>query len=180
MRLTRIMLVSAAAGAAGVLLWGYISERYMADFMPFLILASAIGLIDVWRRLASHGRRARRFSLGVVTVFALYCIGANVAIAAGPEAQWTTAQNAGFVTAERDLSLQSLSASVRTGPTLPYWAPAGQLFAVNHCSGLYLSTGNNMADVPGQQIEHYTWMPVEQSPSFTHVVGFTFNRPCAF
>ncbi len=51
---------------------------------------------------------------------------------------------------------------------------------MNHCSGLYLSTGNNMADVPGQQIQHYTWMPVEQSPSFTHVVGFTFNRPSRF
>jgi hypothetical protein len=179
-RLTRILLVAAAAGAAGVLLWGYISERYMADFMPFLILASAIGLIDVWRRLASRGRRARRLSLGVVTVFALYCIGTNVAIAAEPEAQWTTAQNARFVTAERLLSIQSLGASVRTGPALPYWAPAGQLFAVNHCSGLYLSTGDNMTDVPGQQIEHYTWTPVEQSSNFTQVIGFTFNRPESF
>ncbi len=62
----------------------------------------------------------------MVTVFALYCIGANVAIAAGPAAQWSTAQNAGFVTAERDLSLQYLGRQVRTGPTLPYWAPAGQ------------------------------------------------------
>ncbi len=60
---------------------------------------------------------------------------------------------------------------------VPYWAPAGQLFAINDCSGLYLSSGNDMKDVPGQQIEHYTWRPVEQSPTFTHTIGFTFNRP---
>ena len=70
-RLARIILVAAAAGTAGVLLWGYISERYMADFMPFLIVAGAIGLIDIWRRLAGRApegpaagprrpRRARR------------------------------------------------------------------------------------------------------------------------
>ena len=45
-RLTRIVLVAGAAGTAGVLLWGYISERYLADFMPFLIVAAGIGLID--------------------------------------------------------------------------------------------------------------------------------------
>ena len=47
---------------------------------------------------------------------------------------------------------------------------------MNNCSGLYLSTGNNMTDVPGQQIQHFTWMPVEQSPSFTQTIGFTFNQ----
>ena len=35
----------------------------------------------------------------------------------------------------------SLADSVRRGPTLPYWAPAGQLFVMSNCSGLYLSTG---------------------------------------
>ena len=53
----------------------------------------------------------------------------------------------------------------------------GQVFAIDNCSGLYLSTGNTSKDVPGQQIEHYTWMPVERSSSFTHIIGFTFNRP---
>ncbi len=34
-----------------------------------------------------------------------------------------------------------------------------------------------MTDVPGEQIAHDTWLPVEQSPSFTQTIGFTFNRP---
>jgi hypothetical protein len=175
--LTRIILVTAAAGAGGVLLWGYISERYMADFMPLLVLASGVGLIDVWRRLAGRPERTRRRVLGVIIGLGVYCIAANLAIAAGPVAQWTQTQSAGFVLVQRTLSIQSLGVSTHRGNTLPYWAPAGQLFVVGHCSGLYLSTGNNIKDVPGQQIQHYTWLPVQQSPSFTHLIGFTFNRP---
>jgi hypothetical protein len=48
---------------------------------------------------------------------------------------------------------------------------------MKNCSGLYLSTGNDLKDVPGQQLEHYTWKPVEQSSAFTHTIAFTFNRP---
>ena len=33
--------------------------------------------------------------------------------------------------------------------------------------------------MPGQQIEHGTWNPAEQSASFTQVIGFTFNRPAS-
>jgi hypothetical protein len=175
-RLTRIIVLAAAAATAGVFLWGYISERYMADFMPLLIIAGTIGLIDIWRRLDHRSRTARRRVLGVVVLMTVYGIVANLAISVWPVAQWSMTQDVRFVSAQRTLSLGYLASSVRTGPVLPYWAPSGQLFAVNHCSGLYLSTGNRMNDVPGQQIEHYTWLPVEQSPSFTQTIGFTFNQ----
>ena len=178
-RLTRIILVAAVAGSAGVLLWGYISERYMADFMPLLIIAGAIGLIDIWRRLEGRDRKVRGRALGVLVVLVVYGIVANVAIALWPEPQWSITQNARFVSAQRALSVGYLGSSVRIGTALPYWAPAGTLFAVNHCSGLYLSTGSNMKDVPGQLIQHYSWMPVEQSPSFSRSIGFTFNQPAS-
>ena len=175
-RLARFVLIGAAAAAGGVLLWGYMSQRYIADLMPFFIIASGIGLIDLWRR---HGRTPRRAkTLCILTiVLACYCIVANLAITAFPVAQWTSVQNIRFVTQQESLSLSSVAGSVERGAALPYWAPAGQLFATNNCSGLYLSSGSDMKDVPGQQIEHYTWRPVEQSPSFTHTIGFTFNRP---
>ena len=176
-RLARIILVGGAAVAAGVLLWGYISERYMADFMPFLIVASAIGMIDVCRRLTGQGQRVRRWGLGAILALTAFGVAANLAIAVFPAGQWLPTQTSRFVTAERTLSLQSLGSTVRTGPTLPYWAPAGTLFAVNHCSGLYWSTGSDLKDVPGQQIEHYAWIPVTQSPAFSRTIGFTFNGP---
>jgi hypothetical protein len=161
-------------------LWGYISQRYLADLMPFFIIAAGIGLIDLWRRLAMRPRRDRSLALGGIVVFAVYCVAANVAIAAFPVAQWTMTQSARYLSVEKSLSIGSLADSVDRGSALPYWAPAGQVFAMNHCSGLYLSTGNNIKDVPGQQIEHYTWMPVEQSSAFTHTIGFTFNRPVSY
>jgi hypothetical protein len=159
-----------------VLLWGYISERYMADFMPLLIVAGAIGLIDIWRRLADRPRRLRGGVLAGMLVLAVYCIVANFAIAGGPLPQWTTTQNQRFVSAEESLSLDSLAATVWHRSSLPYWAPAGQLIAINGCTGLYMSSGNSLTDVPGQQIEHYTWQPVEQTSAFTRDIQFTFNR----
>ncbi len=176
-RLTRIILLGAAAGAGGVLLWGYISQRYLADLMPFFIIASGIALIDVWRRLEARSQRVKGLALGSVVAIGAYCVAANLAIAAFPVAQWTMNQSARFVSVEKSLSIDSLANSVRRGSTLPYWAPAGQLFAIDNCSGLYISTGNDTKNVPGQQLEHYTWKPVEQSPAFTHIIGFKFNRP---
>lgn len=73
--------------ATGVLLWGYISQRYITDLMPFFIIAAGIGLIDIWRRLEKRPPRTRGAVLGVITVAALYCVAANLAIAAFPVAQ---------------------------------------------------------------------------------------------
>lgn len=175
-RLTRIILFGGAIGTGGILVWGYIAQRYLADLMPFFIVASGVGLIDMWRRLAGRSRRTKRLALGVVVTIGIYCVIANVAIAAFPVSVWTPTQSARFVSAEKSLSVDSLAASVRIGAKLPYWAPAGELFATNDCSGLYLSTGDDLKTVPGQRIEHLTWLPVEQSASFTHTIGFTFNR----
>jgi hypothetical protein len=175
--LARLVLVIGAVGTVGVLVWGYISQRYIGDFMPLFITASAIGMIEIWRLLEGRSRTMRGWVLGGLSAFAVYGVAANVAVAAWPVPQWSQTQTAGFVAAQQSLSLGSLGASVRTRGPLPFWAPSGQLFAVNHCSGLYMSSGDDSSSVPGQQIEHYTWMPVEQSPSFTREIGFTFNRP---
>jgi hypothetical protein len=176
-RLTRIILFGAAAGAGGVLLWGYIAQRYLSDLMPFFVIASSIGLIEVWRRLAHTSRRRRGLVLGGIVTLGVYCVAANVAIAAFPVNPWTMTQDAGFVSMQKSFSIGSLANTVQRGATLPYWAPAGTLFAMDNCSGLYLSSGNDMTDVPGQQLQHYTWKPIEQSGTFTHRIGFAFNRP---
>ncbi len=38
-RLARLILVTGAVGTVGVLVWGYISQRYIGDFMPLFIVA---------------------------------------------------------------------------------------------------------------------------------------------
>jgi hypothetical protein len=176
-RLTRIVLITGVVGTAGVLLWGYISERYLADFMPFLIVASGVGLIEIWRRFEGRSIMARGVVLGIVSVMAAYCVVANTAIAVAPSEQFEQSQVQDFVSAEQSFSLTSLADSVHHGATLPDWAPSGELFMVGNCSGLYFSSGFQEADVPGLEAEHYTWIPVEQNPAFIRSFSVTFNHP---
>jgi hypothetical protein len=171
------VLVTGAAGTAGVLLWGYISERYLADFLPFLIVAGGVGLIDVWRRFEGRSRKARGSVLAIISVVAAYCVVANFAIAVEPAPQMTSAQVRDFVSTEESLSVSSLANSVQHGTTLPNWGPYGQLFMVGNCSGLYVASGISEANVPGLLIDHFTWIPVEQSSTYTRLISFTFNRP---
>ena len=175
--LVRIPLLAAAAGIAGVLLWGYIATRYMGDFMPLLILAGAVGLVDVWRRLQGRSFRSRRLVLGAVAVLAAFSLVANIAIAIEPSAQWDSTELVNYTIVQKALSVQNLASTVRHGATLPYWAPAGELYIVGHCSGLYYSTGETYADVPGQQLMHWTWSPVEQGPGIINTIDVTFNEP---
>ena len=144
--LARIPLLAAAAGTAGVLLWGYIADRYMADFMPFLILAGGIGLIDLWRRFAGRRPRARSYLLGGVALLAAFSVAANVATAIEPNAQFNTYQFRAYLAAQERFSIQSVSSTIRHGANLPYYAPAGQMYEVGNCSGLYYSTGESYAD----------------------------------
>jgi hypothetical protein len=179
-RLARIVLVTGAAGTAGVLVWGYISERYMADFMPFLIVASGVGLIDVWRRLERRPRKTKKRVLGLLSAVAVYCVAVNTAIAVLPSEQFTQVQVQHFVSTQQTLGITPLADAVRHGSALPAWAPSGQLFMVGNCSGLYLSSGISETDVPGLLIDHFTWIPVEQDAAFTREIWFTFNRPAKY
>jgi hypothetical protein len=176
-RLTSVLLVAAGAATAGVLLFGYIADRYLADFLPVLALASIVGLVDVWRRVEGSGRRTRGLVLGAIGMVAVFGVWANVGAAVTPSALWTTAQGRAFVSAQRSFGAGAQSSLLEQGSSLPYWAPAGTLFAANGCSGLYVSTGFTYKTVPGQQLQHETWDPVEQSPSFNHTMKVSFTRP---
>ena len=48
---TRLLLLAAGSAGAALLLWGYIAPRYLGDFVPFLVLASAVAFADIFRRL---------------------------------------------------------------------------------------------------------------------------------
>ena len=176
-RLTCVLLAAAAAATVGVLLFGYVADRYLADFLPVLALASIVGMVDVWRRLARSSPRARGLALGALGVLTLFGVWANVGAAITPSALWTTAQGKAFVSAQRAFGSGSQASLLEQGKEMPYWAPAGTLFATNGCSGLYVSTGFTYRTVPGQQLQHETWDVVEQSPDFNHALKLTFHRP---
>ncbi len=83
----RILLLTAALTAGALLVYGTILDRFLADFMPLLILASIIGMVDIWRRLDGRKRRARVWVLVAVGTLALFEFMANMGIAVAPQEQ---------------------------------------------------------------------------------------------
>ncbi|HXY28693.1 MAG TPA: hypothetical protein VEH82_10470 [Acidimicrobiales bacterium] len=179
-KLLRIPLAAAASGAAVVLVWGYIAPRFEMDFMPFLVVGGVVGLVDLWNHRPPMGRRARRLTVTGVIVLGLFSFVANFGIAAAPTIQWVSTQAAGYVTMVKDVSDLTghpLSQQVKRGPTLPYWAPANELFIVGDCAGLYISDGEDFRTVQSQQLEHATWVPVERGSAVLHTLRVTFDAP---
>ena len=174
MKELRLFLVAAAAGTAGILLFGYIADRYLSDFLPFLALAAMIGIVDLWRRLDGRTRVVRIVAVGCIGTLGAFGVWANIGAAVAPTSLWTPTQASNFVSTQRSLGG---TGPVLRGDTLPNYAPAGTLAVVGQCTGLYLSTGFSYAAVPGQQLQHLTWLPVEQGPGINHVLRLRFNRP---
>ena len=183
LELARIPLIGAAAGCSGVLLWGYIADRYLADFIPFLILAGAVGLVEVCRRLDGRSLRVRRTAVAAIAVLGVFGVVANMLLSLTPERDaWDTTQVHNYVALQIDLSNitgHPLSGAVIRTNQLPFFAPEGSLYDVSGCSGLYLSSGYSYANVPAQQYEHDTWMAVEEGPSIVSRFKFVFEPSLA-
>ena len=177
LRLTRLLLLAAAAATTGVMLVGYIAERYVADLLPVFILAGMIGFVDLWRRAEHRTALVGGCLMTTVAVLTVFSVLANVGGALASVQAWSPGQARAFVVAQRSLSIGSLAASVHHGSTLPYWAPTEEIFDVGDCAGLYLSTGVNLVTVPSQQIQHENWIPLEQESGINYAVAITVTQP---
>jgi hypothetical protein len=168
---TRLLLLASGSAGAALMLWGYISPRYLGDFVPFLALASAVGLADVFRRLENRKRPVRVGVLAVIAVGALFSIIANIGMAVVPNEEWSTTQVLNYVRAQKavsDLTGNPLQSNVVRGNALPTIGPAGQLYVIGNCDGLYISNGENYSTVPSEQYNRTTWMTVELGEPFQH------------
>ena len=148
-RLLRIPLLAAATGTIGVLVWGTIVNRFLGDFLPLLILASAVGIVDIWRRLDGRGRQARRAAFAAITAIGCFGLAANlgIAIQAGRVVDGGERLR-DYVAIQKSVSdFTGHPLTVIHGSRLPTWAPADELFVVGNCAGLYISTGER--DVAG-------------------------------
>jgi hypothetical protein len=178
---TRLLLLAAGSAGAALMLWGYIAPRYLGDFVPFLVLASAVAVADIFRRLEGRRRSVRVGTLAVITALALFGIAANIGMAIGPiPSEWDTTQVVNYVETQKtfsDLTGHPLQAQVVRGTSLPAWAPAGQLYVIGDCSGLYISTGEDFSTVPSQQFQRATWLPVTLGPPFAQTFHVTVKTP---
>jgi hypothetical protein len=177
--LTRIPILAAGSAGAALLLWGYIAPRYLADFVPFLVLASAVGLADIWRRMEGRGRGVRIGTFTVITLVGLFTIVANIGIAIVPNEEWTPTQVLNFVKTQKsisDITGHPLNANVRRGTELPPWAPAGTLYVIGNCDGLYISNGEQYATVPSQWYTRTTWMAVQRGHAYQRTFAVTADH----
>ena len=104
------------------MIFGWIYNRYLADFLPFLILGAAIGVVDIWGRLPDRRRQARVFVACLFVGVALMEIAANTAVSVTPSGQWTPEQTVHYVEAQHlvsDLTGHPLAQNVELGYTLP-------------------------------------------------------------
>jgi hypothetical protein len=161
-------------------LWGYIAPRYLGDFVPFLVLASAVAVADIFRRLEGRQRSVRVGAVAVMALVALFSIAANVGMAIVPNEEWDTTQVLNYVQAQNSLSNLTghpLEANVVRGNSLPPWGPAGQLYVIGNCNGLYISNGERYSTVPSEQFVRTTWMTVELGQAFQHTFRMTVKSP---
>jgi hypothetical protein len=177
---TRLLLLASGSAGAALMLWGYIAPRYLGDFVPFLVLASAVATADIFRRLEGRSKPVRVGSLAIFALVALFGIAANIGIALVPNEEWDTTQVLNYVQAQKtvsDLTGHPLNANVIRGSSLPKWAPAGKLYVIGNCDGLYISNGEDYSTVPSEQYERNTWMTVELGHAFQHTFRVTVRAP---
>jgi hypothetical protein len=168
---TRLLLLAAGSAGAALMLWGYIAPRYLGDFVPFLALASAVALADIFRRLAGRRRALRIGAMGIIAVAALFSIVANVGMAIVPNEEMDTAQILSYVQTQKtvsDFTGHPLEGSVVRSNSLPPWGPAGQIYVIGNCNGMYISNGESYSTVPNEQFTRTTWMTVELGGQFQH------------
>lgn len=142
----RVPMLGAMACGGPVLLYGYLAYRYTSEFMPILILGSAIGmasLVTIWsdRRL-----EFKRRVLGVAVV--LCAFGAYANFASGVSA--LSISNPGS-TLERyvriqaklsDATGQSFESNISRGDSLPRTADVDEIRILGECDASFVSTGD--------------------------------------
>ena len=173
----RLVLLAAAVGGGTLLIFGWILERYLADFLPFLILASAVGLVDLWWRFEHRRRRTQALVLAVLSLLGILSIAANFGIAISPSPTWSTVQARNYVKFQKsisDVTGHPLAAHVMQGGRLPIsWAPRDQLFVVGDCSALYISNGLGRK---GTLTLGANWLLVEKAPNRSLCLNITGDR----
>ncbi len=180
MVLMRIPLLVGVGATLVDFLLGYIAPRYLGDFLPFLVLGAAIGLVDLWRRWDGWAQRAKWLAVGGVIVLALFSVAANLGIALTPTTEWTPKQSTHYLQAVNAVSSVTgnpLRRQITVGTVMPYQAPAGQVFIGGDCVGMYLSSGKPVSADPTLQREHKMWVPVEQSSAIITRMVMTFSAP---
>jgi hypothetical protein len=165
----RILLVTAAIPAGVILIYGWILEHFVADFMPLLVLASMIGMIQVWRWLDRRSAGTRVSACGVLAVLAVFGLWTNLGLAITPTVNWKRTQLTRYVHVQKifsDVTGHPLNHYIVVGSHFPSQAPTGTLFIRGRCKELYVADQKTPKTPPYDSLRlPYFWLLVERAPA---------------
>jgi hypothetical protein len=141
----RVPVIGAAIGTVPVLIFGFVAQRYLGDFVPLLVLLGVVGLHVVlgWA-LRWHGwRRALTWAgLALLTVFTIWS-GIGLAVLYQRIVATDDSDLRAFVRSEFALQRRfpGGAPALTRVRRLPERAPLGTVAVVDDCRGVYVSTG---------------------------------------
>jgi hypothetical protein len=156
---TRLVAVGGVLAAGPVLVFGYVANRYLADFVPGLVVLALVGLGAVVPVVAR-----RKVALAGLGLLAALGVWANVGLGVVQQRVWGPQVDREVV---RDFTATRLSVDrrlhlarpvVHRVDALPESVGAGDWVVVGACDALYLETGVPVGFLP---MGH--WRPVEQA-----------------
>jgi hypothetical protein len=150
------VLAGTAFGFAPALAIAFVTTRYLADLLPFLVVGALVGLQAL---LASPARRVQRALVPLVALGALAGLAVNGSVGLLVQRLIGSAsdtQRASFVRAQDDVDrfLGRSPTGIAAGATLPPPGNAGRpgdLFVVDRCAALYVRDQDD------------DWAPVERT-----------------
>ena len=139
----------ARVGGAGVVTIPFVSQRYLSDFLPLIVVLAGAGMY----LLLAHGHRFGRVLLVAFGVLAAASLVANFALALVYQRAYSPftgdSERAAFVRFQHDAPGGSHMTVVR-GSVLPKPATSGTLIVLGDCDGVYWSDGT-------------AWHPIERT-----------------
>lgn len=160
----RLAVVGATVGAGGALEIAYVANRYLSDFLPFIVLVAVIGFQALAAALPGAKVGLRTLVVTVAVLASIFSVWATVGLGLlyqrVLEPGITITTRAAFVSTQERIDGDlngSHPSELSTGSHLPITAGGlpGSLFLVGRCSGLYQSVGGN-------------WYPAEQGAAAGH------------
>ena len=170
-RILRIVTLGTVVATVPVLIFGYIAPRYLGDFVPWMVFASATGFFWLMNRLTVRTKLFIQFTVA----FAVLGVLVNGAASLTMQPSWSANQVGNFTSMQHALTPRALSDEVKLMSSVPIEAPPGQIVIVGKCEGMYRTLGPK-PDITLSLMEHRSWFPVVTTPGVTATFRITITR----
>ena len=141
-RLMIIPLAAAALPAGALLVFGFLDNRFIGDFLPLLMIGSAVGLAVVWQYAGCGEASVRWCAVGAMALLCAYSVAVNLGMSVTPTGWWSQQQTTAFVRAQERVGSaigDPVSVNVVHRSSLPPSGPVGQIVIIGRCKAVYFA-----------------------------------------